>query len=372
MGFESRFDRALEQSRRRENEQTVNKLDAAAELLTPKLSEFATSPDHSADVEADERYVQGTESRFDQDPSYHAKGLEHFFQFGIGQGRLLSDPSENNLYETEQTWVTRFDDLRNRIDAAATVHVFKDGSPDHREHAITFGIDLTTNPDPSVIRRKILVGSNDPSVDFPVGFSQIKYYRDRNGFRGRRTCIPRYCIGMSSESTDDMLDGVSVSGGQIHIKPGTEAVPAFKILYEMSKQNGLFETPLYRKDDDGTITEEEAQALADISILDGVYIRELSRIAKQLPAWAREGCEKSNGVIVIDKVAEKFMQGDERDETFATIVAVCQELSDRCDQSSDPDWLKKASERLRRPPAQANQRRGHAAYTVAYRAGGPR
>jgi hypothetical protein len=93
MGFESRFDRALEQSRRRENEQTANKLDAAAELLTPKLSDFATSPDHSADVEADERYVQGTESRFDQDPSYHAKGLEHFFQFGIGQGRLLSDPS---------------------------------------------------------------------------------------------------------------------------------------------------------------------------------------------------------------------------------------------------------------------------------------
>jgi hypothetical protein len=66
------------------------------------------------------------------------------------------------------------------------------------------------------------------------------------------------------------------------------------------------------------------------------------------------------------------MQGDERDETFATIVAVCQELSDHCDQSSDSDWLKKASERLRRPPAQANQRRGHAAYTIAYRAGGLR
>ena len=375
MSLESQADRAMEQSRRKRNEETANYLERSAAHNTPKLSDFNDSPEHAQEVADDERYVQHTESRFDEDPSYQAKGLEHFIQFGIAQGRLLNDP-ENNDYLTDQIWVTRYDDLRNRLDTAATVHVFPEASPDGEEHEITFGLDLTTNPSPDVIRRKLLVGTNDPNVDLPAGFSQIKYYRDADGFRSKRECIPRYCIGISSAGVDDLLDDITIdSSGNIRIRSqGAEAVPSFKILYEMSKQNELFESPLYQKEDSDALTPEEEQALRNMEILDNIYLKELERIAKLLPPWATTGAIDRNGKIDIQKIAENFMAGDERDETFTSVIATTEDLMQRYENdtsnygSPDPDLLKKAGDRLRRTPAQRNQNFGHAAYVAGRRA----
>ncbi len=376
MSFENRFDRALEQQRRAENERKANFLESAAAHNTPELSDFADSTEHQQDLQADERYVQYTESRFDEDPSYHAKGLEHFIQFGIAQGRLINDP-ENNSYLSEPIWVTRYDDLRNRIDTAATIHVFPEASPDGEEHELSFGLDLTTNPSPDVIRRKLLVGSNDPSADYPAGFSRIKYYRDTDGFRSKRTCIPRYCIGISSTGVDDLLDDINIDrSGNIMIRNGAEAVPSFKILYEMSKQNELFETPLYQKEDAETLSDEEEQALRDMEILDNIYLKELTRISAKLPPWATSGCIGKDGKPDIEEIAQKFMSGEDQDETFTSVIATTEDLMQRYENDAsdhgnpDPDFLKKAGDRLRKTPAQRNQSFGHAAYKAASRRAG--
>ena len=373
MSFESHADRMMEQSRRKTNEQTTNYLESAAKLNIPALDDFADSPEHP-DWQQDKKYVAYTESRFDEEHGYHAKALEHFIQFGIAQGQILSSP-DNGSYLTEQVWVTRYDDIRNRLDTAATMHVFPEASPDGEEHEITFGFDLTTNPSPDVIRQKLLVGTNDPTAHLPAGFSQLKYYRDVNGIRGRQDCIPRYCIGIGSDSVDDLLDDTQIDrSGNIKIRNGAGNVPSFKILYEMSKQNELFEGPLYQKEDEGTLTDEEEQALRDMEALDGIYLRELDRIARQLPPWALRNCTDKNGKPDVEKVAHHFMDGEDRDETFASVIATTEDLMQRYENdisnhgSPDSDFLKKAGDRLRRTPAQKQQAYGHAAIAASRRA----
>ena len=324
MSFESSFDRQYEREQRRQNEQLTKQLEAAAARNTPDLDEFKGSPKHP-NVERDKKYVEGTEKRFTEEAGYHAKGLELLIQYGIAQGRLLSDPTAESTYLTEPIWTTRYDDIKNRVDAAATVHAGPESNSAGEEAELTFGIDLTTNPDQSVIRQKLLVGSNDPNVDFPAGFTQIEYYKDANGEHDKKTFVPRYCIGISSDSVDDYLASVRTDrNGISQIPPGASLIPSFKILYEMSQQNALFENPLYDKVDNEEASEEEQQALHQMELLDNIYLKELDRLAKRLPQWANADCMTKAGTYDIDKIAKKFMTGDERDETFASIIETTQ------------------------------------------------
>lgn len=356
MSFESSFDRQYEREQRRQNEQLTKRLEAAAARNTPDLDEFKGSPKHP-NVERDKKYVEGTEKRFTEEAGYHAKGLELLIQYGIAQGRLLSDPTVESTYLTEPIWTTRYDDIKNRVDAAATVHAGPESNSAGEEAELTFGIDLTTNPDQSVIRQKLLVGSNDPNVDFPAGFTQIEYYKDANGEHDKKTFVPRYCIGISSDSVDDYLASVRTDrNGISQIPPGASLIPSFKILYEMSQQNALFENPLYDKVDNEEASEEEQQALHQMELLDNIYLKELDRLAKRLPQWANADCMTKAGTYDIDKIAKKFMTGDERDETFASIIETTQAIADEYADSDDgegnpdTDYLKKAGDALRRRP----------------------
>ena len=370
MSFESRIDREMEQSRRRENERKTEQLSAAVDLLTPKLSDFADSPAHP-DWQRDQAYVDRTEAHFNEEPGYHAKALEHIIQYGIAQGRILSDPTGES-YQTAPIWTTRFDDISNRIDAAATVYPSEseDGSSESNS-GITFGIDLTTNPDPDTIRRKILVGSNS-ARELPAGFSQIVYYRDPNGERSQRSYIPRYCIGLDSESVDSYLDGLTIDrNGVPHVRQGTDAVPSFKILYEMSRQNELFESPLYQKLDDGIATPDEQIALSRMEQLDNIYLQELDRIAKTLPEWLTKQCLTKSGTIDVPKVATYLSTGEDADQTFTNIIQTTESLLNEFASSSgemgapDADYLKKAGDRYRRQPYHRTQDLGARATRLA-------
>jgi hypothetical protein len=142
----------------------------------------------------------------------------------------------------------------------------------------------------------------------------------------------------------------------------------------MSKQNELFEGPLYQKEDEESLTEDEEQALHDMETLDGIYLRELDRIARQLPPWVLRDCTDKTGKPDVEKIAQKFMTGEDKDETFASVIATTEDLMQRYENdtsnhgSPDPDFLKKAGDRLRRSPAQRNQAFGHAAYVAGRRA----
>ena len=107
MSFESSFDRQYEREQRRQNEQLTKRLEAAAARNTPDLDKFKGSPKHP-NVERDKKYVEGTEKRFTEEAGYHAKGLELLIQYGIAQGRLLSDPTAESTYLTEPIWTTRY------------------------------------------------------------------------------------------------------------------------------------------------------------------------------------------------------------------------------------------------------------------------
>ena len=127
----------------------------------------------------------------------------------------------------------------------------------------------------------------------------------------------------------------------------------------MAVQNELFEGPLYTKEDDGTISEEEEQALRGIEQLDRVYLDERERIAKLLPKWTTEGAIDKNGNFNLDRIAQNIITNDE-DRTFATILSVTERLS--LDAFADPDQLKIEARRYgRRQSGETDRNLGHSA-----------
>ena len=253
------------------------------------------------------------------------------------------------------------------------VHASPESNSANEEAELTFGIDLTTNPDQSVIRQKLLVGSNDPNIDLPAGFTQIEYYKNNDCRHDKKACVPRYCIGISSDSVDDYLSTVRPDrNGISQISPRASQIPSAKIIYEMSQQNALFEKPLYDKVDNNEASEEEQEALHQMELLDNIYLKELDRLAKRLPPWANADCITKAGTYDIDKIAKKFMTGDTRDETFASIIETTRALedeysnSDNGDGGPDTDYLKKAGDTLRRRPRN-NQAIGKRATTIGKR-----
>jgi hypothetical protein len=116
----------------------------------------------------------------------------------------------------------------------------------------------------------------------------------------------------------------------------------------MAAQNELFETPLYAKEDDETITPEEEQCLRYIETLDQIYLDERQRIVDELKS------ENPNYWFFkfgddFDSIAKALTAGvdSEPDETFANILAVTEELYQDASNPDDPDALKKAAERYK-------------------------
>jgi len=329
---EGPFGSGYEKARRMRNEQTANQLAEAIKSETLNIDDFKT--DENADeIARDHRYIEETKKHFEDENGYHAKALERIFYFNVSQQNWLCDITDKS-YESEAIAPTDYDDYRNRIDLATTVHT--------EEGPRTFGIDITTNPDPDVIRKKILFASNDPNFDAPAGFGQLKYYADSTGYKGKLGPIPRYCIGINREAVDDILDSTKITSTGVHFGKLTP-VEQFKILQEMSAQNELFETPLYAKEEEGTLTEEEEQCLRYIETLDAIYLDERARIAKLLPPWAlKKGTD-------FGSITECLLDPEnEPDETFASILAVTEELYQDASDPDDPDKLKKAADRYKR------------------------
>ena len=333
--FNSSFDRSLERYRKEENTARAALLDKAAKRLAINPESFRTE-ENGREIDRDKHYVEGTKENFEESKDYHAKALEHIFQFGVAQGRWLND-SEGDNYRAEAVVPAEYDDFRNRIDLATTV--FTKGG-----ETFTFGIDFTTNPTEEKIREKILHTTNDYSFDAPAGFSQLKYYVDSTGTKGKTGPIPRYCIGIDNASVDNILDRVNVTDKGVffgNISP----ITAFKILHEMAVQNELFEMPLYTKQDDETITPEEEALLRNIESLDGIYLKERERIKKQLPEWALRGGDTFGAIAHTLSKVDDYNEGD---ETFANILKITEQLSQ--DTENDPSSLKEKADAYRPKP----------------------
>lgn len=349
---------------REERRKTSEKLIKAIEQNTPPLSKFQASPEHTQ-IRRHENYVRDKERLWEK-PSVQAQSLEALFQMGVAQGRLLNDP-ENSTYTTKPIWTTRYDDIRNRIDAAAVIHATPESNNDGVETDIVFGFDLTLTTEDAKIEDKLFINTNDPHAHYPVGFSQIEYYESPNGQLGKQRYVPRFCIGISEESVNNYLDDTSVDrNGVPHVRSGADVVPSFKILYEMSLQSGLFEGPLYAKLDKGTITPEEEDALNQLAILDNIYTKELDRITKKLPLWLVGKCKAKDGKISTDEVARVLMHDEDyADPVFAKIVQITEKASAAFDETEDEDGVYDP-EALERKRAEVIAKKfGHAAVNAA-------
>ena len=335
----SEFDDYHERMVRRENQRKTELMEKSVrEHLQPTLEDFDDSPVHQEHLESDKKYVAKRQRSFESRKPYHALAIEHLIQFGIGRGRLLSDP-KGHKYHAESIWPTTFDDISNRVDAAFFLHSPAEGNASHQDFDCPVALDITTSPDEKVIREKILLSSNDTELGYHVGFTDIRYCRDTKGERTHQTFVPKYCIGMDKASVDSFLEHTKVSeNGTPNYDRGTAALASFKILYEITKQNELFVAPLAHKYDDGEeLSDEERMAMDRLDNVDAIYYAELQRLIDDLPPYIKLALGKPNkkGTYDIEQVAALFMKegGDFEDKTFTAIVKTTEELYEGFEES---------------------------------------
>ena len=184
------FDDYHERMVRRENQRKTELMEQSVrEHLEPSLEDFDDSPAHQSFIEGDKRYVARRQRSLESRKPYQALAIEHLIQFGIGRGRLLSDPKDYRYY-AEPIWPTRFDDISNRVDAAFFLHSLAEGNASRQDFNCPVALDITTSPDENVIREKILLSSNDTDLGYHVGFTDIRYCRDTAGERTHQTLVP--------------------------------------------------------------------------------------------------------------------------------------------------------------------------------------
>lgn len=336
----SEFDNYHERMMRRENQKKTEQMEQSVrKRFEPSLEDFDDSPAHQSFIEGDKRYVARRQRSFESRKPYQALAIEHLIQFGIGRGRLLSDP-KGHKYHAESIWPTRFDDISNRVDAAFFLHSPAEGNASRQDFNCPVALDITTSPDENVIREKILLSSNDTDLGYHVGFTDIRYCRNTAGERTHQTLVPKYCIGMDKTSVDNFLEHTTVpENGTPSYDRDTAALASFKIIYEISKQNELFVAPLAHKyEDDENISDEEQMIMDRLDTVDAIYYAELQRLTKELPPYIKLalGEPKKDKSYDVDQVAALFMRkgGDFEDKTFTTIVDTTEKLYQGFEKSS--------------------------------------
>lgn len=327
---------AREEARKAENKRKTEALEKIVkENFRPTIDDFSSSPIHRRFIRKDKEYVARNQRNFEYsksaDDQYHPKAIEYLVQFSINNGNLFYD-EENESYTADSIWPTEFDDYSNRVDAAFFLR-----SSDFK---CPVAFDITTKPDESGVREKILISSNDKNLGYPVGLTDIRYCRDEDGDLSWQTRVPKYCVGVDKRTIDDTLERSSVPEfGGLNIDKGQTALISFKILYEMSAQNQLFITPLMDEysNGGGELTKEENQDLDNLGAIGLITQQELRRLTKELPSDIQLalGPADENGEYDPDKVANLFIDRNSafRDKTFATIVKVTQSIQKDLDQS---------------------------------------
>ena len=326
---------AHEEARKAENKRKTEALEKIVkENFRPTIDDFSSSPVHRRFIRKDKEYVARNQRNFEYsksaDDQYHPKAIEYLVQFSINNGNLFYD-EEGESYTADSIWPTEFDDFSNRVDAAFFLR-----SSDFK---CPVAFDITTKPDESGVREKILISSNDKNLGYPVGFTDIRYCRDEDGDLSWQTHVPKYCVGVDKRTIDDTLEHSSVPEfGDLNIDKEQTALISFKILYEMSMQNQLFISPLMDDyNNDAKLTREEDQDLDNLGTIELITQQELRRLTKELPSDIRLalGPADENGEYDPDKVANLFIDRDSafRDKTFTTIIKVTQSIQKDLDQS---------------------------------------
>ena len=331
------FERELENSRRERIRRNSDQLIDIRERLTPSIDDFSHIPEE--EKRRDKSYVNDRKARFrannEREGSFNEiveRGVEAALMIQIATGAILNDPA-NDTYTSEPIFTTDYDDISNRNDAGVTIFAGPDSNSDHEAADLTFGIDFTTSSNPDTISDKLLISTNNSSLDLPVGFTQIKYYRNSTKKEQGVVTVPRYCLGVDHEAACDILDETTFANGRVSF--GNLSTFRFKILYEMYLQNGLYEAPLIAEDNDDNLPDKEQPLLRQMELLDNIYMKELDRIAKTLPKYLTDGTE-SHGKFDVEKIAQRLQTGDNADQTFRLICEQAKTITDKIYDTDNP------------------------------------
>lgn len=306
--------------------------DVIEEYLRPSLNDFADSPEHQDVIDNDEQYVHNLEKKFDSHEltldNYAPTIIEALTQFSINQIGLLND-DENGSYSAESIWPTKFDDYANGVDVVSYLHSTNFDFP--------IAFDVTTKKDDSLIREKILISSNDQTLGYATGLTDIRYCLDSNGNPSWQKRVPRYCVGVDRRTIDNALAGLTIGEDQsAELDTETMALISFKTLYEAKVQNKLFLTPLLDEFQNGyTLSEEDQKTLDQLGTLDGIFDEELQRLIHELPEDIIRTLGPEGDGYSPQQVADLFAkeQGPFGDRVFASIIRNTQKLQEELDES---------------------------------------
>lgn len=196
-------------------------------------------------IENDIVYVDQKLDKINQhkNPNYESVGekFENMLFEGLHNSYWLGNVPENvnnpNNFSIDVQRASKTDDLSNRIDLFATLN-FKDQQ--NQKLSVILGLDATTNNDPDKILDKLTRSYNNPKHQSLFGFSQIDYYKVNNQNIGSVTCIPRYCIALSTEDIGK-LEKTSHPNSLTEFDQNDKftILARFKVLAQIQAQNEL-------------------------------------------------------------------------------------------------------------------------------------
>ena len=311
MGYDDEFFRQLEKRNRsvvrRGRTEFVQQAERQRDNNAADPEDFrGTGIVPDAQITRDVQKARQLEQKFGK-PGFIASALELVVNQGVDSGYFFTTTGQNDKIESIDT--SKYDDYINRVDTAATIHR-ADGTD------LTFAIDLYSGNDPEKAIQKIAQSSNSNGSSIFAGFTEIRYYEDSKGQKRLRN-VPRYCIGVDKESIFAAVDAVGDTGNLLQTMDMAEI--RFKMLYEMSQQNGLFTNYLYEYSDNfGAQAQGDTdfqQALEAMQTLDNIYLHELED--------AKRSLGKAYKDMPIDEIAKAFMK---KDDTFKAIVKATERL----------------------------------------------
>ncbi len=227
------------------------------------------------EIERDRAYVERKRHEYEMKDTgettrteRQADALETMFLYGLERNAWLgnlADKTGQVPFTVDASGTTEFDDYSHRIDSYATIEFVRPAKVEQEKASVIraiMGFDVTVSSDYKTIQEKITRCQNDPQVQLPFGFSQIKYYV-RNRIASRQDLVPRYTIGIEGDKVDDIAYNTKftkIGGKTLDAKfdPKDNAMIRFQILSEIRVQNQLYQAMLPEESDDPTVKRARA------------------------------------------------------------------------------------------------------------------
>ena len=197
-------------------------------------------------IAGDIAYTQKREAQFQQNYDVVAHAVEYMVSNWLDSNEIFDSDTDVKNPKAGRTSI--YDDYTHGVDVSKTWILSDEDAKKCRTRKFTIAIDVTTSKNNKIIYDDQDGGASKLAQfpnNLPYGFTSIKYYAERDPSDKRvlmsikKTCVPRFVIGLDRDIVSNMLRNNEVVGNLDENTPSI-MLTRFKVLSEMRNQATLF------------------------------------------------------------------------------------------------------------------------------------